>query len=494
MGGSGGGARGVAYNCDYVRDAITAVNPQTDVRCILDGPDLVPWWLKTEQDTCKGQDYNSLEQEHYLWGKQADQSCIEEEEQTGNTSEVFHKCGVFSRFWQHVTTPFFLISSQYDPHYFDQNPCGPSETDSQFAAYQLSWRRGVIALLQVIQDTRQDVGIFSANCDNHSLLSGVLAQPYWSHLTVPLFDTEDQEASLSDLLFQWKLSDSAQAIDSLMRNNTKCVSAAPHRVFSSCTGRLVTCDSQVSLLPSVISRSGHGWRRGLIRRLSPPSYIWPASYDQHRRCGLDHFYSGCGASSVNFASTGCTTWGTGCSGGCGHDHDGTFLSSADRVVPESAIPAAGRKGRLWRRFYYLQYLKLLYNRLKAEYAREYYQAKSHGLGHISGHSIGKVFSSIKAPTDFTDYYDDYYEDYDYSDDVFARIVKAVKENKKKKKSNARIDPSKVLLASVQDNFEFPQELLDSLPDIDDVDYEDFQSINDQVETLNNVRRKKNLQN
>ena len=105
-----------------------------------------------------------------------------------------------------------------------------------------------------------------------------------------------------------------------------------------------------------------------------------------------------------------------------------------------------------------------------------------------------MFSSIKAPTDFTDYYDDYYEDYDYSDDVFARIVKAVKENKKKKKSNSRIDPSKVLLASVQDNFEFPQELLDSLPDIDDVDYEDFQSINDQVETLNNVRRKKNLRN
>ena len=39
------------------------------------------------------------------------------------------------------------------------------------------------------------------------------------------------------------------------------------------------------------------------------------------------------------------------------------------MVPESAIPAAGRKGRLWRRFYYLQYLKLLYNKLKAEYAR-----------------------------------------------------------------------------------------------------------------------------
>ena len=72
----------------------------------------------------------------------------------------------------------------------------------------------------------------------------------------------------------------------------------------------------------------------------------------------------------------CSLTGTGCGtcsstsrcglGGCG----GTFLSgAADRVVPESAIPASGKKGRLWRRFYYLQYLKLLYNRLKKEYAR-----------------------------------------------------------------------------------------------------------------------------
>ena len=55
---------------------------------------------------------------------------------------------------------------------------------------------------------------------------------------------------------------------------------------------------------------------------------------------------------------------------------GTFLSgSGDRVVPESAIPAAGRSGRLWRRFYYLQYLKLLYNKLKAEYARFVFKSK-----------------------------------------------------------------------------------------------------------------------
>jgi len=161
------------------------------------------------------------------------------------------------------------------------------------------------------------------------------------------------------------------------------------------------------------------------------------------------------------------------------------------VVPESAIPAAGRKGRLWRRFYYLQYLKLLYNKLKAEYAREYNIARRHhGLtaGHYSGASLGRVISSIKIP-DYNDYYDDYY-DYDYSsDDIFARIVKAVKKNKAEKKR--KIDPTKILLNSVQENFEFPQELLNSLPDIDDVDYEDFETLNEQVESLDRIKRKRN---
>ena len=97
-----------------------------------------------------------------------------------------------------------------------------------------------------MQDTRKDVGIFSANCDSHTLLSGVLASQYWSQLSVPLFEIEEGESSLNSALFQWLSSDSVQAVDSLMRNNTKCVSAAPHRVqFGSCTGRLITCNSQV---------------------------------------------------------------------------------------------------------------------------------------------------------------------------------------------------------------------------------------------------------
>ena len=110
-----------------------------------------------------------------------------------------------------------------------------------------------------------------------------------------------------------------------------------------------------------------------------------------------------------------------------------------------------------------------------------------------------MFSSIRAPgsslvPDYDDYYNDYYDyDYDGGDDIFARIVKAVKKNRDENiKNGRRNDPSKILLDSVQENFVFPQELLDALPDIDDIEYEDFESLNEQVESLNNVRRKKNL--
>ena len=107
----------------------------------------------------------------------------------------------------------------------------------------------------------------------------------------------------------------------------------------------------------------------------------------------------------------------------------------------------------------------------------------------SAYSFLFFFTRILRKFDYNDYYDDYY-DYDYpGDDVFARIVKAVKKNKKERKSG-RIDPKKILLDSVQENFEFPKDLLDALPDIDDVEYEDFETLNEQVESLDRVKRRR----
>ena len=465
--GSGAGARGVGYNCDYVGEAMRAVNPQLDMRCVLDSPDLVPWWVKT--DNCNGRDVNQMELQHLIWGRQVDQSCLQANKEL-NTTELYHKCGLFSRYWEYIETPFFLISSQYDPQYFDSSPCVPAPSAVEYPAFQLSWRRGTIALLQSMLARRSSVGLFSPNCDSHTVLDGVLARPYWSSLSVPLFNTETEaeaEAELSSLLTSWREAGSGQAIDSLMRNNSHCVSAAPH---TSCRGRLVTC-GQSRLLPSLAR--GWGRSRGVIRRLAPPSYLWPTSYDLTRRCGLDPYYSHC----------------SGCSRGC----QGTFLSaSGDRVVPESAIPAAGRKGKLWRRFYYLQYLKVLYTKLKAEYAKEYYRASQRA-------PHGKIFplKGIQAHSVLADY--DYDYDYDYYDQyddytgatgsLFARIVKAVRKNKDKTRKNQLNDPTQVLLDSVREDFEFPQELLDSLPALEDIDYEDFEILNEQVESLDKFSRR-----
>merc|ERR1711892_1637587 len=78
------------------------------------------------------------------------------------------------------------------------------------------------------------------------------------------------------------------------------------------------------------------------------------------------------------------------------------------LLPEDSIPARGRREKLFRRYHYLQYIRLVFQKLKREYAREYYGA------------------SASVPDFSTDYL---YEDYDYLgldaglEGIFARQVK-----------------------------------------------------------------------
>ena len=93
--GSGSGARGVGYNCDFLATAIREVNSRAQVlnitaldqttacfitlrqvRCIADSPDLVPWWVRSEE--CGGRGEERVEQEERLWGRRGDASCVEE--------------------------------------------------------------------------------------------------------------------------------------------------------------------------------------------------------------------------------------------------------------------------------------------------------------------------------------------------------------------------------------------------------------------------------
>jgi len=529
--GSGAGARGVGYNCDFVSESINAVNPLTDVRCVADAPDFVPWWVKTEFDVCQDKDYDQLEVEKFMWGREGDETCDEANEDLVNSTELAHRCGVWSRYWEYIETPFFVIGSQFDPIYFENNLCGPGKDDPEYGAYQLSWRRGMIALFQSMLAKRPNLGLFVPNCDSHTLLSGSLTSAYWSQLEVPLLDSEEK-GSLTNVLGRWKNSEYRQAIDPIGSKNDQCITPAQ---INGC-GRLTGCGGVPSARIAGCGRLGGcggrpllpagadlGARRAFIRRLRPPQNLFPATFDRQRRCGLDPYANGCGG--------GCN------SGGCGVGFDSaTFLGNAgSEIIPESAIPASGRRGRLWRRYYYMQYLRLLYNKYKKEYAREYYYGSrytgtledslSSGLGddpslvnfdsflnarpnlfnklsgrtHPAGRGLAAAGVVARVPTTVVrgrfpdtlvrDY--DYYSNYDYDndylglgDDLFGRIVKAVKKNKdQKSQQEGKEGATGPLASSVQEDFEFPQELLDSLPALEDFDYEDFEDLNKQVEQI-----------
>ena len=44
---TGSGARGAARNCDFLAESIATINPSARIRCVLDGIDLVPYWVQS---------------------------------------------------------------------------------------------------------------------------------------------------------------------------------------------------------------------------------------------------------------------------------------------------------------------------------------------------------------------------------------------------------------------------------------------------------------
>jgi hypothetical protein len=78
--------------------------------------------------------------------------------------------------------------------------------------------------------------------------------------------------------------------------------------------------------------------------------------------------------------------------------------------------------------------------------------------------------------DYTEYSD---YDQDYGGALLARIVKAVRGDKGPLAGGAASRGP----GSVQSDFDFPQDLLDSLPALEDIDFEDFES---QVELISGL--------
>ena len=99
--GSGSGARGVGHSCDYLAEAIATVNEDASVKCVLDGPDLIPYWLNDDvaKDRCDTMEEDAFIEEttKELWGRTDDESCVRELENEVNETTLAVTCGMFSR-------------------------------------------------------------------------------------------------------------------------------------------------------------------------------------------------------------------------------------------------------------------------------------------------------------------------------------------------------------------------------------------------------------
>jgi len=403
--GTGSGARGVGYNCDYVASLL----PSVRVKCIADSPDMVPWWIKT--DDCDRRDYEKEEGVKNLWGRQEDESCIEKNKAEVNSSELAHRCGVWSRYRAHIDTPFFLVGSQFDPNSIAENPCFPDESDPDYEEYELAWRRGIAALYESILAGREDRSWFVPDCRTHGYLDGDLADSRLGKLTVPMIENNKTTMSLGKALSAW-LAESAQlhAIDRVAGGNLGCPGPAPLcRGRSSCSGA---------------TRRSYASYPSVRRSFQPPSYLFPRGYN--RRSYIDPWLgSGYGTS----LSRG---YGINRAASTAGSHDGGYGTSVGGGGHGSSRGAAtsGRRSRLWKRLVYLQYLRRLYKKHKTNYAREYYGSYDYdtdflygsrtpdfGLG---GRGLGGVRPGLTGLggarpglTDLLgdDYYDDYYDDY-----------------------------------------------------------------------------------
>lgn len=434
--GSGSGARGAARNCDHLTEAVATVNSGAKVRCILDGIDLVPFWVK-EAD-CKTAEEKE-EAKKFLWGRSDDESCLEENKDKLNSTALALECGTFSRYWKHVSTDFFVTSSQLDPRIFEEETCGVRSSDDDYTEYTVGWRQGILTLAEALSVGKPESGWFIPNCDNVPFfLDENHAKERREVRIAPLDEkspSSDEEAddkeelakqNVLQTIYNWlKKGDDFQAIDAFGVPNDACsaqkslpLDLRPDALL----GDIESVEESVQSGPvsSPIRRFGQhrtSARRGPFfggfrGRFSPPADIFPGAigagagrndfvgaandflfdYDEFN-LGADYDFAlqeGV-APAVDAAVPGVGVGGLGAVPARGHAV--VPVAAVDHVVtPVVARPATvagpykhgyyshggkvvhtqGRRASLWRRLYYLEYLRKAYNREYQNYHSEYY--------------------------------------------------------------------------------------------------------------------------
>jgi hypothetical protein len=191
---SGSGARGAGRSCDFLSDSIATVSPRAKIRCVLDGIDLVPYWVNSPE--CFSTDHKSKEEsQKFLWGREDDTSCLDKNRDVVlNSSELSVRCGgIFSKYWKDVETPVFLITTQLEPTNFKATTCGVSAARNEdYSDYTIGWRQGMLALAEAISLYKPENGWFIPNCDNVPFLLDGSYSKERRTVTVPLLQ-EDQK-------------------------------------------------------------------------------------------------------------------------------------------------------------------------------------------------------------------------------------------------------------------------------------------------------------
>merc|ERR1711892_501105 len=514
LAGSCSGGRAVGYNCDFVSSAMRGVNPAVDVRCLADGPDFVPWWVRTDEQ-CDDKDLRKVETEKNLWGLVGDSSCVEDNKAALSSASLAHRCGVMSRYWQDIATPLFIVASQLDQVYFESNPCRPGEEDPEYRRYRAAWRKGVVALAESIQAKKPNLtSCFIPSCSSHTLLSGNLAQVYMDGVQVG-----EEDMLLKDVINKWLKKESHQAIDTLGKDNSQCPSPSPLE------------SARYSSSSGVQRRNPSYHARSFNRRLLPPSSLFPKTYT--RKCSLDPWYGSCGRQSIS------STIGVGQAVGHGVGH-GVGLGvghgvghGIDHDAVHTAHVEADRRKKLWQKLYTLQYLKKLFQKYKLAYAREYQAVDNPVVVREKSFpavfrrqrprvivaprrrvpsvvtverppvTFADVLPSVPAPEydyaaggDYVyapvDYYYasyDYGEYYDYAQTqtgcntgcALSKIVRALKLKKKNEKTTV-IKQTGILPSSVGDDGNLLKSFKEFLAE-SDLEYEDFGPVSSQVETF-----------
>ena len=84
-------------------EAIANVNDKAEIKCILDGPDLLPYWVhdsiaeeRCENETMAEAFFETSTKE--LWGRTDDESCVRSLESKANETTLAETCGIFSRY------------------------------------------------------------------------------------------------------------------------------------------------------------------------------------------------------------------------------------------------------------------------------------------------------------------------------------------------------------------------------------------------------------